>query len=118
MDKLFLLKPGFKDAAVDEEGRKYYCPSCAAIEGVLYYYPQLREKLEVIYIDFPRPRKEIIELLGEAHQGCPVLVIDESRRETIAADSVKEAKGRKFINTATDIMNHLATNYNVGYPHP
>jgi hypothetical protein len=78
----------------------------------------LREKLEVIYVDFPRPRKEIIDLLGEAYQGCPVLVIDESRVKTRAVDSLKEANGKRFINSTTDILNYLAIAYAVGFPHP
>lgn len=118
MDQLFLLKPGFVDAAVDRQGKKYYCPYCATIEGVLSYYPELRKELEIRHVDFPRPRKEITDLLGEAYQGCPVLVIDEGRSETIAADSLKEVNGRRFINSSADILDYLAKVYNVGIPHP
>ena len=117
MDKLFLLKPGFKDEAV-KEGAAYYCPSCAAIEGVLHYYPHLRERLEIIYVDFPRPRKQIVALLGDANQGCPVIVIDTSELPVSNYPFLKEINGYTFINSTTDIMNYLAAAYGIGLPHP
>ena len=46
MINLFLLKPDFTDSSADNEGRKYFCPHCAMIEGVLKYYPQLSEQIE------------------------------------------------------------------------
>jgi len=70
-DQLFLLKPDFTD------GTKvpYYCPSCATLEGVLSFYPRLRDVLDVQYLDFPRPRQAVITAIGAANQGLPVLVI-------------------------------------------
>jgi hypothetical protein len=118
MDKLFLLKSNFIDAAIEPKARFYYCPSCAVIEGVLAYYPHLREKLEVIYVDFPRPRTEIVDLLGEAHQGCPVLIIDTTEVEGVSYQGVMESKGRHFITTTNHIMEYLAGRYGVGFPHP
>jgi hypothetical protein len=117
MDTLFLLNPGFNDAAL-QEGEVYYCPSCATIEGVLHYYPHLREQLEIIYVDFPRPRRQIIELLGDAYQSCPVLVINTSKSPVSNYPLFKESKGYKFIDSTTDIMNYLATTYGIGLPHP
>jgi hypothetical protein len=35
MDILFLLTPGFTDSARDREGKRYYCPDCAFLEGVI-----------------------------------------------------------------------------------
>lgn len=118
MDRLFLLKPGFLDANVDQQGRKYYCPSCAAIEGALFYYPHLREKLEVIYIDFPRPRQAIVDLIGEAYQRCPMLIIGEERDGAKFSSSLKESNGMKFLNSTDQIMHYLAVTYGVGFPHP
>jgi len=118
MDKLFLLKPGFADASIDPQDRMYYCPSCAAIEGVLSYYPYLREKLEVVYVDFPRPRTAIVSLIGEANQGCPVLIIDSDRGEVMYTEVVKEANDYLFINSTEGIMQYLAAVYGIDYPHP
>ena len=118
MDKLFLLKPGFSDVNVDQEGRMYYCPSCAAIEGLLSYYPHLREKLEIIYVDFPRPRTAIVDLIGEANQGCPVLVIGTKGAGGVSNEGIKEAHGNYFISATQQIMAYLAATYTIGFPHP
>ena len=63
-DRLFLLKPGFRDPA--QPAQVFYCPGCAEIAGLLGFYPLLLERLEVHYIDYPRPRLELAPLLGEA----------------------------------------------------
>lgn len=76
MDILFLLAPNFTDDQRDKDGKLYYCPDCALIEGVLSYYPDLREKFDIRYIQHPKPRREIVELVGDAFQGCPNLILD------------------------------------------
>ena len=67
-DQLFLLKPDFRD----DSGGPWYCPSCATLEGVLGFYPRLRELLDVQYLDFPRPRAAVIAAIGAENQGLPV----------------------------------------------
>ena len=69
-DQLYLLKPDFQD-----QGKTYYCPGCAEVIGILEFYPELKRSIDIHYVDFPRPRPELISLLGEANQGCPVLVL-------------------------------------------
>ena len=64
-DHLFLLNPNFKDDNKGIKDQVYYCPFNAMLEGVLKYFPHLREELKITYVDFPRPRKQIIEILGE-----------------------------------------------------
>ena len=68
---LFLLKPGF----TDDKGGPWFCPGCAGVEGFLKFAPEVERQIEVRRIDFPRPRKEIVELVGAGNQGCPVLVL-------------------------------------------
>ena len=100
MEKLFLLKPDFQD--IDRSAdNNYFCPDCAIIEGLLSYYPRLRNELEVHYVDFVRPRPTIVELIGEANQSCPVLVLEDGR----------------FINKPDDIVRYLTENYQIGQPH-
>lgn len=115
MDKLFLLKPDFTDNKIDPQERLYYCPDCAMIEGVLSYYPVLREKLEIIYVDFPKPRRPIMDWLGETHQSCPVLILDNAEAEY---DFIQTANGKRFISSADQILMYLALTYQIGFPHP
>jgi Protein of unknown function (DUF3088) len=69
-DILFLLTGDF---AADGAAH-WFCPDCAPVEGLLAYYPWLREHLDIRYVEFPRPRLAMTALVGEAHQGCPTLL--------------------------------------------
>lgn len=113
--QLYLLKPGFNDFNLQPQERIYFCPSCAMVSGMLDYYPQLREQIEVIYVDFQRPRPALAELLGEANQSCPVLVLDQSEP---GVDAAQQANGRWFINQPEAILEFLAVRFGVGFPHP
>lgn len=109
-DRLFLLKPDFRK---DEAG-PYYCPECALVEGVLSFYPKLRHKLDVQYVEFAKPRIPIVAELGEANQGCPVLILADGRRVLDAAIEVRESNGRRFIPNEAHIRRYLAAAYGVG----
>lgn len=71
-DRLFLLHPDFEDPAYP--GRRFYCWHCALMEGVLASFPRLLETIDVHRVDWPRPRREVADLLGEDNQSLPVLV--------------------------------------------
>jgi len=49
--------------------------------GLLEFYPALKRLLAVRWLDFLRPRPELIDLLGEEHQSCPVLVLKDTPKE-------------------------------------
>lgn len=100
MKKLFLLKPDFQDVNRNPESN-YFCPNCAIIEGILSYYPQLKDDIEVTRVDFPRPRPAIVELIGEENQSCPVLVKEDG----------------SFINETKDIIRYLVDTYHIAKPH-
>ncbi len=69
---LFLISPNSRP----DRPEGWYCPDCALVEGVLAYYPQLREALDFRYVPFPRPRTELVELVGAWAQDCPCLLLD------------------------------------------
>lgn len=116
---LFLLNPNFKDTRISDTDA-FYCPHCAMIEGVLHYYPQLREAIEIAYVDFQRPRHKIIDLIGEENQGCPCLILHRSELEYSAVDikSFTRYGDYLFVNTTTGIAKYLAERYAIGLPHP
>ncbi|SDQ75873.1 DUF3088 family protein [Flagellimonas zhangzhouensis] len=117
MAKLFLLKPDFSDKNMDENA-KFYCPSCAQILGVITYYPVLKEKLDIIYIDFKRPRKEIVDLVGEENQGCPNLIFEKDELSDLDDLDYLESYGEfYFQNKAPLIAEFLAEKYGIGVPH-
>jgi hypothetical protein len=112
--KLFILKPSFADPKVGPG--VFFCPHSAMVEGLLSFYPTLREQLDVRYVDFPRPRHEVIAEVGEAHQACPVLVLPQGMATPETAG--RSANGRSFFVGATEIGTFLAGWAKIGMPHP
>jgi hypothetical protein len=112
-DTLFLLTPGFRDG----DGAPYYCPYCAIFEGLLHLYPQLASQIDVRRVGFPKPRPDIIALLGAEHQSCPVLVLGQAAAEFTASLPVKTAGDRRFLNEPEDIGNYLSRAYGIPRPH-
>jgi hypothetical protein len=100
MKKLFLLKADFQDDS-RADGKRYFCPDCVMIEGLLSYYPRLLNELEVKYVNFARPRPTLVNLLGEENQSCPVLVLEDGT----------------FINDTAGIIQHLIEKHQIGHSH-
>ena len=118
-DQLFLLTPDFTDARHGD--RPFFCPETAMVEGMLAFYPKLRAQVDVHYIGFDKPRTAIVALLGEAVQGCPMLVMgEESLLAFQARPDVKigESSGQAYISKDIEICRYLAHRYGVGVPHP
>ncbi len=69
-DTLYLLQPGFEDPAYP--GQKFYCEHCALMEGVLASFPELGKDLDIKRVAWPRPRHEVIALVGKktSHYLC------------------------------------------------
>lgn len=112
-DKLFILKPGFEDPAYP--GQIFYCWHCALMEGVLASFPDLAARLDVERITWPRPRHEVVALVGAENQSLPLLVLaagDTSPHQT----GIYE--GRAFIADKDKILAALAERHGFPVPHP
>lgn len=103
-DRLFMLKPGYQDG---DEG-PFYCPGSLKLEGLLAWFPQVRQALDVQYIEFPRPRKVLVDLIGEDNQGAPVLVLGESPPAGVDRSQVKKHNGTEFVNGSDHILAYLS----------
>ena len=110
---LFLLEPGFSD----ERGGPFFCPECAMVEWFLHYEPEIKNQLEVRRVAFKRPRSAIIEQLGAANQGCPVLVLS-SNAEAPADAKISEETGKAFIAGPQQVCDYLARTFGGVRPHP
>ena len=112
-DILYLLPPEFPDAKYP--GERFYCADCMFIEGLLARFPELLEKLEVRRHDFPRPRAEVVALVGEANQGLPLLIFSDD-----ADDGLETGRygGARFAGTRVAIMRALAVRHAIPFPHP
>jgi hypothetical protein len=113
-DQLFLLRPDWTD-----QGRDWFCMACAAVEGFLGYYPAVRDRLDIAYLPYERPRHPVVDLLGEAHQNLPVLILAAPfAHPDLREGDLLEAKGRRFATNEGPITRYLAARYGVSPPHP
>jgi hypothetical protein len=106
-DQLYLLRPGFVNATLGP----FYCSDSLPVEGLLSFFPQLRKAIDVHYIEFPRPRAELVRLLGDANQSIPVLVLADRREIKDTALQPREASKRKFFADERSIRQYLSTQY-------
>lgn len=116
LDILFLLPARFVDAALD--GTAYHCPACVHVEGLLACYPALRDKLDIRYVDYARPRVPIVELLGPEQQGCPVLIVTNEARAASMHVQRSPTTGALFVDGPTAISAYLAETQGVPPAHP
>ena len=111
-DKLLMLRPGFFQGS---EG-PFYCGDAVAVEGLLSFFPQLRSQIDVEYIDAPRPRQAIVELIGEANQSAPVLVLGAGREPVDNSVEVRVHGQTQFIDSPDHIRRYLSSQYGVARP--
>jgi hypothetical protein len=110
-DKLFVYRPEFVD-----QGVTYFCPYSAQIIGFLTYYPEVCATVDLVELDFARPRRPLVELLGEEHQSAPMLVL---AGEPVRVPDVKigEANSYQFVEKTIEILRYLAATRGLPAPH-
>ncbi len=111
-DTLFILRAPFEDPAL--EGT-WFCTSCATMEGVLLANPHWARAIDVKRMPYPRPRQEMIALIGEANQSMPALVLADG---STPPEGAKEYEGRYFLDEPKPIARYLAAQYGGAGPHP
>ena len=67
---------------------------------------------------FERPRVDIAALLGDAQQGCPVLVPAATNIARHAVVRTSDATGTRFVAGVADITVYLAYAYGISSAHP
>jgi hypothetical protein len=112
-DRLFLLRPGFEDPAYP--GKIFYCWHCALMEGVLASFPHLGVRLEIDRVPFPRPRREVVALVGEANQNLPLLVLADDAPDHLADGA---HNGVRFVAGKDRILEVLNVRHGFPIPHP
>lgn len=106
-DQLYLLRPGFMNAGMGP----LYCSDSAPVEGVLSFFPQLRQLIDIHYLDFPRPRSPLVQQLGEKYQSLPVLILADNRKLKESMLDPAHANGRSFFAEEKSIRHYLSTQY-------
>lgn len=112
-DQLFLLRPGFED-----EGATWFCPYSAQVMGMLTYYPELRETVDVHELAYEKPRHPVVDLLDENHQALPMLVLgDEHPGAHVDRVTIGEVNGKKIVEKTIEILRYLAATRGLPAPH-
>lgn len=112
-DTLIILKPNFADPKFP--GDRFYCWHCALMEGVLVSFPELARKIDVLRIEWPRPRREVIALIGADNQSLPVLVLADGADASVATGRFG---GRLFAQGKDAILNAFSKLHGIPLPHP
>lgn len=112
-DTLYLLQPGFEDPAYP--GQKFYCEHCALMEGVLASFPELGKNLDIKRIAWPRPRHEVIALVGAENQSLPLLILAKGER---SVHQTGKNEGNAFVSDKDAILAVLAERHSFPNPHP
>lgn len=108
-DLLLLLEHGFTDPAHPDE--LFVCPDGIPVEGLLAGDPERAKRLDIKRLPFPRPRTEVVALLGEQHQGLPVLILSDDQP---APADAQTANGKRFVTDTRRILDLLAERH--GFP--
>ena len=111
-DTLYVLRPGFSD-----QGETWFCPYSAQVIGMLTYYPRIRDTLDVVELDFGKPRYPVATMLGEDKQSLPVLVLGDESPGSAKGVHVEKAGGRRYVSKTIEILRYLAATRAVPGPH-
>lgn len=80
------------------------------------YFPKLRDEIDVRKIAFARPRPEIIAVLGEEGQGCPVLILADPAKAEKYGFAVKHINCKPCIDDHKAIIRYIGLAYGVSLP--
>jgi hypothetical protein len=108
-DRLFLLRPGFHNVGLGP----LYCAESLPIEGMLSFFPQLRQIIDVYYLEFPLPRAALVDLLGTEHQSIPVLVLAPGRRLRANAPEPQVVRRQRILTNEQRIRQYLSAQYDL-----
>lgn len=112
-DRLILLQADFLDPAFPNQS--FYCWHCALMEGLLSCYPDMAAQIDVRRIPWPKPRAELVDLIGTENQSVPVLVLADDAPIGLETGSYR---GLRFVNDKDAILHALTVRYGIASPHP
>lgn len=108
-DTLLLLQQGFE--AAGHPGKRFFCWHCALLDGLLVAFPELARQIDVERLEWPRPRRRVISLVGEENQSLPLLTLADGETSPHQT-GVRE--GRAFISDKDKILAALSDRH--GFP--
>jgi hypothetical protein len=111
-DRLFVYRPGFTD-----EGQHWFCPFSAQVIGYLAYYPAVRATVELVELGFEKPRRPLVDLVGEGKDSLPCLVLGNEAPAHVEGVTIGEHVGNRFVTKTIEILRYLAVTRGTPPPH-
>jgi hypothetical protein len=112
---LYLLKSNFADPIHGDQ--LFFCPQCSPIEGLLAMFPDVRQNLDVRYVDFARPRGDMADFVGH-NQSCPQIVLPKGDDAFSAGSSEAGQGAARRIEAPADVQRYLIERFDLPLPHP
>ena len=107
-----MLRPGFTD-----KDEAWFCPYSAQVIGYLSYYPAVKATLDVIELDFAKPRHPLVDLAGEANQSAPCLVLGDEPHPHVDGVTIQTHGDHRFVAKTMEILRYLAATRGTPPPH-
>lgn len=82
---------------------------------MLASHPDLAARVEVSRLPFPRPRRPVVDLVGEDNQSLPLLILGDEA--PVPADAATADSGLRFVNDTRRILELLAERHGIPRPH-
>lgn len=112
---LYILKSKFPDPKHGDQ--LFFCPQCSAIEGLLAMFPDVRQNLDVRYVDFARPRGNMAEFVGD-NQSCPQIVLPDGDDAYSVGLSEAGRDVTQRIEAPTVVQRYLIQRFDLPQSHP
>ena len=77
------------------------------------FFPQLRQLVDIHYLEFPRPREPLVKALGDQYQSLPVLILAANRKLKDKELQPSNANGNWFFADQSSIRHYLSTQYDL-----
>jgi hypothetical protein len=72
--------------------------------------------LDIVRVDYARPRRVLVERLGEGHQNAPTLILAQAAPDSGPHGEIQSANGLSFLSDARPITRWLADRYGLAAP--
>ena len=80
-------------------------------------FPDVRQSLDVRYVDFARPRGDMAQFVGD-DQSCPQIILPDGDDSFSKEISEVGTGVTRRIEDPTDVQNYLIARFGLSKPHP